>query len=169
MDSYYHQNTEEYDRNNESFIIYALHGILNETKNSSFKGTALLADSHLLFYNYKKQPADKIFFHKLKQIFLSYNMAIILPERIIYQSTFKFKINQLIHGGFFDHWMNKYLHHPSLLKKQEDDNKVVLTMDHLSVGFSIWLAMLLIASMMFITELARSKIAKYFREKIFKM
>ena len=40
----------------------------------------------------------------------------------------------------------------SLVEKEEEEDKVVLTMDHMSVGFTLWLGMLLIA---FIMEFAR--------------
>ena len=166
MADYYDQYIEDCAKNIEScFNAYSMLDILNETKNSSFKGAALLDDSHLLFYNYKKQPKDKFYFHKLKQNFLSYNMAVLLPDSLMYQSTFKLKMNQLIHGVFFDYWMNKYLHHSSLVNGQKEDSKVVLTMNHLSVGFSIWLAMLLIALVTFIAEFVKFRIAKCCRKK----
>ena len=46
--------------------------------------------------------------------------------------------------------------HHSIIEKDLEDDKVVLTMnDHLYPGFTIWLTMLLIASIAFGAELAR--------------
>ena len=46
-------------------------------------------------------------------------------------------------------------------EKPLEENKIVLTFDHLSVGFTIWIGMLLIAMLGFIAELARCYYSNY--------
>ena len=72
-------------------------------------------------------------FIKLDQKVVSYNKAIWLPHQQLIYSTFKKKIIQLIKGGFFDHWMDPYFKHRSILDEEVVDDKVVLAMNHLLV------------------------------------
>ena len=126
--------------------------IIKMTQDSSHNMAMVYNDLDLFLLNYKENLEDKISFIKLDQKVVSYNKAIWLPHHHLIYSTFKKKINQLIEGGFFNHWMNPYFSHQSILDEEIVDDKVVLTMDHLSVGFTIWLGILFIATVAFAAE-----------------
>ena len=147
----------------EEFLLYPMEAILNQTQNSSFNGAVIYPELQMYLHNYKKNAKDKFNFHILQEKMISYNIAVVLPDFDNFMhSTFKLKINQLIQGGFFDHWMEPYMTDQSLVEKEEEEDKVVLTMDILSVGFTLWLGMLLIASIAFIMEFARFGLHKIF-------
>ena len=138
--------------------------ILKQLQNSSFRGFVL--DNELTFsmFNYRKEPKDRRYFHQLDQKVQSHNVYLIFPsKRHFLYSTFDRKVRQLVEGGFFVHWFDRYLSDSSLQKPEPKDSRVVLTMDHLSVGFSIFLGMLLIASLALTGELARVHLANYLR------
>ena len=138
--------------------IFVKDKILNQTQNPSFKGVVLYSELQLMLFNFKREPDDKMKFCKLDQKVFSYNQAIYLPDfKDFLHSTFKWKVTQLIQGGFFNHWMEPYLNHRSIVEKELDENKIVLTMEHMTVGFTIWLAFLTISSIAFIVELTRFK------------
>ena len=156
----------------ENAMYHSLKTILKQLQNSSFKG--FVHDNELTFtmYNYKKTPKDRLFFHQLDEKDLSYNLHIKLPDKNNFlHSAFDRKIRQLVEGGFFVHWLDRYLSDSSLRKPEPepDDDKVVLTMDHLAVGFIIWLGMLLIASVAVVFELARVHLGNYFHGILFQM
>ena len=121
-------------------------------------------------YNYRREPKDRRYFHQLDQKVLSYNVHVIFPlrQQFLY-STFDWKIRQLVEGGFFVHWFDRYLSDSSLRKPEPKDSRVVLTMDHLSVGFNIFLGMLMIALLAFSVELARVHLANYLRGFLLQM
>ena len=149
---------ENYSGNNKTITLPTLiDDILHLLQDSSFKGAAIHRELNISIYNYKKRSGEKFYFHKLEQKVMSYNLAVFLPyEKKYLGPTFKWKIKQLIEGGFFDHWISNYMRHHSIIEKDLEDDKVVLTMnDHLYPGFAIWLTMLLIASIAFGAELAR--------------
>ena len=143
--------------------------VLQLLKNSSFKGAAVYQELKISSFNYKKENEEKFYFHTLEQKMISYNIAVHLPYESMYLCpTFMRKIRQLIEGGFFDHWISNYLKHKSIIEKDLEDDKVVLTMnDHLYPGFAIWLTMLLIASMAFVAELVRFYVSNL-RTRLFK-
>ena len=145
-------------------VKYAARKIFQNLQNSSFRGAAIFNELGLSLQNYKKNLSEKIYFHKLDQNVISYNLVVTLPEQwSSLHPTFKWKIKQLIQGGFFDHWLKQYTTHRSVVEKKLEEDKVVLTMDHLSVGFTIWLAMLLISLLGFIGEQIKFRITNYFR------
>ena len=138
--------------------------IFNQLQSSSCKHFVIFNELALSMLNYKKEPKDRLTFHQLDKKLFSHNIHVSLPlkSNFLY-STFDWKITQLVQGGFFNHWMDRYLSHPSVKAPEPEDNRVALTLDHLSVGFIIWLGMLLIATVAMITELVRFKLANYFR------
>ena len=147
----------------KNFLVHPMAEILNQTQNSSFNGAVIYPELQMYLHNYKKAVKDQFYFHTLKEKMISYNIAVAIPDSYNYlHSTFKLKINQLIQGGFFDHWMELYMTDPSLIEKEVEDDKIVLTIDHLSVGFTLWLGMLLIASTTFTIELVRFSLHKLF-------
>ena len=150
-------------RSKEEFLIYPMDAVFNQTQNSSFDGAMLYPELEMYLYNYKKAAKDKFHFNTLKEKMISYNVAVALPDSINFMhSTFELKINQLIQGGFFYHWIEHYMTDQSLIEKEVEEDKIVLTINHLSVGFTLWLGMLMFASIAFTIELARSGFTKYF-------
>ena len=161
-----------FNLDNKSSDTYdTIENILNKIQSSTFKGAAVHRDLSLFLYNFKKAPEDKLQFIKLDQNTISYNMAVSLPRETGYlSSTIKEKISQLIEGGFFNHWMDYYLKHRSVLEQEIEDDKVVLTMqDHLYVGFTIWLVMLLICSIAFTMEIAPNCVRSYVFARVLKI
>ena len=138
--------------------------IINQSQNLLFEGCFISNELDLNLFNSAKKPTKKFHFQKLDQKVITYNLKVKLPPATNFlHSTFKWKIQQLIQGGFFDHWLKPYLNHQSVVEKELEDDKVVLTMDHLSVGFTIWLAMLLISTLVFIGEHIKLHVLNYFR------
>ena len=166
----YDKNLYENDKYSVSYVVRSKPLILKRLQDSTFKGFAI--DNELIFsiYNYKKKPEDRLFFHQLDQKMISYNIHVAFsPEHDFLYSTFDWKIKRLVESGFFVHWIDQYLSHPSLWKPEPEDDKVVLTMDHLMVGFTIWLGILLIASFAMILELVRVYLAKNVQRILFQM
>lgn len=150
------------------YYLYPTYEILYQLQNSSFKGAAIYNDLELIMYNYKQPLEYKLNFIRLDQKVISYNIGIDLPSQKSYLlTTIKLKLKQLIEGGFFNHWMDNYLTHQSLFEEQFEDDKVVLTIDHLSVEFLLWLAFLLISLLVLIAELLRFTIFNYIRAMLF--
>ena len=152
--------------------VQSVNSILKQLQNSSFKGFA--GDTELAFpmYNYKKKPKDRLYFHQLDQKAFTSNIYVRLPDKAhFFYATFDWKIKQLVQGGFFIHWIDQYLSDFSLRQPEPepDDDKVVLTMNHLSVGFIIWLGILAIAAIIFIAEVARLHLGIYFRGILFQI
>lgn len=133
-------------------ISMVLEEVLIFTQDSALSVAVVYNELDLFLINYKKNLSERLQFIKLDQKMFSYNKAIILPHNSFIFSTFKHKINQLLEGGFFEHWLKPYLKHRSIVEEKIIDDRVVLTMDHLSVGFTLWLAILLIAAVLFIVE-----------------
>ena len=144
--------------------------VINGLQDPLFKGTAIYNELAFSMYNYKKEPKDRLYFHQLEQKVLSHNMHVALPKQQNFLfSTLDWKIKQLVQGGFFYHWMDRYLSHSSVQAPEPEDGQIVLTMDHLSVGFTIWLGVLLIASIAFIGELFTFHSSNYFRGLLFQL
>lgn len=66
------------------------------------------------------------------------------------------KVNQLIEGGFFNLWFS-HQRKPSSEHKIQVETKIVLKIEHLGVGFSIFLVLLLITILVFVGELLVNK------------
>ena len=161
-----------YKEGEKATVNHFTHNILEQSQNSSFKGSSIFNDLFLSMHNYKKEPEDRYYFNQLEQKVLSDNIHIALPRKShFFYSTFDWKIKQLIQGGFFNVWIERYKSHSSVQSPQPDldKGKVVLTMDHLSVGFIIWLVSLAIASVVMVVEIVRVHLANFFRGILFKM
>ena len=164
--------TKVFSRSSFKGTYHSLITIFKQLQNASFKGFLLDKELDFTMYNYKKEPKDRLYFHQLEKKICSYNLHVTLPSKHNFlHSTLDRKIRQLVEGGFFAHWIDRYLSDSSLQKPEPepDDDKVVLTMDHLSVGFIIWLGMLLIASAALTAELVRVHLANYLRGILFEM
>ena len=151
-------------------IFHSRITIMKQLQNSSFRGFVLDNDLAFSLYNYKKEPKDRRYFHQRNFNIHSYNVHILLPSKnhFLY-STLDLKIKQFVEGGFFVRWHDRYMSDWSLRKPELEDNRVVLTMDHLSVGFTIWLGMLLIASVAVIVELVRVHLPHYLHGLLFQI
>ena len=151
---------------------YYTDDILEQSQNSSFKSIAIGSDLFLSMYNYKKEPKDRLYFNQLEQKVLSHNLHVHLPSKSNFlYSTFDWKIKQLIQGGFFNVWMERYKSHSSVQSPEHDpdEGKIVLTMDHLSVGFIVWLVSLAIASAVMILEHVRFHLSNFLYGILFRM
>lgn len=138
------------------YPVYPGDKIFEQLQNTSFRGAVVYNQLDLTAFNYKVPQDEKRSFNSLEKRVMSYNLGVVIQRKKNYlASTLKRKVDQLIQAGFFNHWMNKYKSHQSLIKRDLEEVKVVLTMDHLSVGFTLWLAVLLIASIAFATEFTR--------------
>ena len=137
--------------------------VLAKSQNPKSNVAAIFNDLDLFLHNYKKNLKDKFHFHKLDQKFVSCNKAVWLPHHHLIASTFKKKISLLIEGGFFNHWMDPYLSHRSVLEEEIVDDRIVLTMDHLSVGFTLWLGILFIATVAFVSEFCQINAPNFVR------
>ena len=160
-------------QNNDGSVSYVMRSmltVLKELQNSTFKIFAVQNELAVSMYNYKKVRKDRFYFHQLEKKIISYNVYVGFDARhdFLY-STFDWKIKQLVEGGFFVHWVDLYLSHSSVQPLDSEDNKVVLTMDHLMVGFTICFGMLLIASVAFIAELLRVYLANYLQGILFQI
>ena len=168
---------EEYDKapfidenGTESYLIRSMPLIFKQLQDPRFKSFAIENEFTISMYNYKKEPKDRLYFHQLVQKIISYNVHVSFSTHHDYLfSTFDWKIKQLIEGGFFVHWIDRYLNHPSVQAPEPEDNRLVLTMDHLMVGFTIWLGMLLITLVAFTAEYLRVCLANYFKGVLFQM
>lgn len=64
------------------------------------------------------------------------------------------KIVQVVESGLMDYWTAKYVPRPKYFPQPGPQ---ILTMDHLSIGFEIWLCCLLLCFVTFLIEQMRSK------------
>ena len=153
-----------------SGTVRSMSVILKQLQDPKYKSFAINNEFVFSMYNYEKEPKDRLYFHQLEQKILSYNVYVgFNPVFDFLFSTLDWKIKQLVEGGFFSLWIDRYLNHPSVQAPEPGDIKVVLTMDHLSVGFTIWLGMLLIASVAFMTEFVRVHLANYLQGILIQM
>ena len=134
---------------------------LIELQNPSFKGVVIFDEASLKTINYNRK--DKLQLNTIDQKVFSYNLGYCLGEDSFFTQTYVKKMAQLIEGGFIDVWDKRSKNHWSFAKEEEPDNRVVLTLDHLGVGFSIWCLMLLIALLVFGAERFLSNAQKLLR------
>lgn len=139
---YFSRNKHKYKDDMEEILI--------ELQNSSFKGVAIYDDASLKVQNFNR--TKKLYFQTINQKFMSYNLGYCVRENNFFKTTFMKKIAQLIEGGFIDLWDTRAKNHWSLAKDEAQDNRVVLTMNHLGVGFLLWCLMLLVAGLAFAVE-----------------
>ena len=140
-----------------------------QLQDSSSKRFVIYNELSLKMFNYKKEPKDRLYFHQLEQKVLSHNVHVALSQKSdSLHLSFDWKIKQLIQGGFFVHWIDRHMNHRSVKEKEPEDDRVVLTMNHLSVGFIIWFGILLIALIALIAEFSQFYLANHFQKIFFK-
>ena len=127
--------------------------VLIELQNPSFKGVVIFDEATLKMLNYKRK--DKLQLNTIDQKIYGYNFGYCLTDDNFFTQIYLKKMAQLNDGGFFQR-------SDPPPKEEEPDNRVVLTLDHLGVGFSIWCLMLLIALLVFLTERFYSETQKLF-------
>ena len=129
-------------------ITENLNKILIELQNPSFKGVLIYDEASLKAQNYYRKV--KLQLNTIDQKIYSYNLGYCLYNENFFTQTYLKKIDELSDGGFFERY-------DPISKDEEPENRVVLTLDHLGVGFSIWCLMLLIALLVFLAERFLSK------------
>lgn len=74
-----------------------------------------------------------------------------------YQNKLDSKAVQLLEGGFTARWMdnNTNLAKPEIKRKDEIIGPQVLTMDHLAIGFKVWLIPLTFSVIVFVLEIGK--------------
>ena len=132
--------------------------ILESLQDSSFKGAAIFDEATLKLQNYKRE--DKLKFEIIEQKINSHNFGVLADSSSFLNPIYLKKIWQLVEGGFFQLWFERQNSHRSLAEKEEEDDKVVLTMDHLGVGFLITVILLLMSMVAFIGELLLARVLK---------
>ena len=132
--------------------------ILERLQDSSFKGVAIFDEATLKLQNYNRE--DKLKFEIIEQKINSHNFGVQSHTYSFLNPIYLKKIHQLIEGGFFQLWFERVNSHRSLAEKEVEDDKVVLTMDHLGVGFIFTVVLLLISMVAFIGELLLARILK---------
>lgn len=64
------------------------------------------------------------------------------------------KTTQFLEGGFSTHWYKEIFNPTDMKRELEDIGPQVLTMDHLEIGFIVWLVPVLLCILVFIIEIA---------------
>lgn len=95
-------------------------------------------------------------FHFLQKQVVTFNWAIGFDRNSFLSSIFRVKIEQLVTGGFYDEWLRLFNYKRDLRKKKEPKPyDTVLTLQHLSIGFYIWLLMCLLSTCAFLGEMLK--------------
>ena len=126
-------------------------------------------DISLALYNYRKPLKERLSFITINEKIFNHRLTLFLQETDNYLTpTFKWKMLQLIEGGFFNHWIGSFLSHRSVNEKEAKEEKIVLTMEHLNVGFTIWISLLMISSVALTAELVFKHTSNHLRSILFK-
>ena len=134
--------------------------IFESLQDSSFKGAAVFDEATLKVQNFKRQ--EKLKFEIIERKINSYNFGVVTNAYTRLNPIYLKKIWQLVEGGFFEIWFDREHNHRSLAKEVEKDDKVVLTINHLGVGFLIIVVLLTISIVIFFGEILVARIMKRF-------
>lgn len=107
--------------------------------------------------------------HRLKlldQRILRFQHGLAFPLHHFLYPSLSEKVQQLITSGIIEQWETRIKNHRYVIEKPPESEPAVLTMDHLEIGFQIWLAMLLIAFIAFLAEIVYYR-SKNLRELIY--
>lgn len=85
------------------------------------------------------------------------------PKSILY-FPFNKAISQLFEGGLTSFWRNYYYEKNKRNLLQPESEPKVFSMDHLAVGFYIWLGFLAVGSIAFLVEMLRVKCRRRLRK-----
>lgn len=120
-----------------------------ESSKHSFKG-CILEDSIMTVG--RKSEFSEFTFLSLKQKVISFNYGFLFNPHHFLFPIFNEKIQQMINGGLFNRLIVDWYENPWTLQKPEPQEPVVLTMNHLEIGFTIWMICLLICFAVFVIE-----------------
>ena len=134
--------------------------ILESLQDSSFKGAAVFDEATLKVQNFERQ--ENLKFEIIERKIFSYNLGVATNAYSSLNPIYLKKIWQLVEGGFFKLWFDREHNYRSLAKEVEEDKKVVLTINHLGVGFLIILVLLTISMVIFFGEMLVARIMKRF-------
>lgn len=127
------------------------HFLIQEiTTNSSFKGCIL--DENIASLVRRNDLKANITWDILPEQVISFHYAFAFFSHHFLFPIFNEKIEQLINGGFIDFWMKHLTKTRWILEKPDPPEPVVLTMNHLEIGFQIWLICLLASFVIFLGE-----------------
>lgn len=135
--------------------------LFDKIENSSFKG-CLLQTKLRLWCTGVFQSRD---FNSFEVFYMSYNKGIGFSLSSFLYSSFNDHITRFIEGGLFNYWMGIILNRNyfSIAQAQTRSSNVVLTVDHLLVGFQIWLCTLLLPIIAFVGEIFYFWLPKTFK------
>lgn len=120
--------------------------------NSSFKGAIVITSIELveLKTQFKGIYDWKVFPHKI----MTAGGGIAFPPFFFFFEAFNEVVDRIIPSGLIEYWSRFFFNSRYNLKKLEKSEPVVLTMDHLGVGFLLWFICLGISLVCFIVECA---------------
>lgn len=134
------------------------HEIFPLIQDPMFHGSIVDDRFHLLYD--ERRLYSEIEWNFLDETIASFNMAITFARLSYLYPIFNKKIIQLDAGGFINYWISStdWMNYnvkkiAAALKKPDYSGKRVLTMTELTVGFAIWLLMILMSLMSFVGEL----------------
>lgn len=119
------------------------HRYINDVTSDSFKGGVFISDEMLA--TLKTDYRGEIEWITIKQPVLSSHVAMYFEQNHFLFEPINEKINQLINGGIIDHWIKNATNSRYNLEKQTKRGPKVLTMNHLMIGFQVWLLFLAFA------------------------
>lgn len=119
--------------------------IYKKLEDPSFKGGLLTTTTHL--DQVKNYNFD---WRVLKEILVSTNLGLVFKAHNFLYQPFNGKIQQLIPSGIIDYWIQFY--GTKKLGSSAPSGPIVLTMDHLMIGFQVTLVSLGLALIAFIIE-----------------
>lgn len=122
--------------------------LYNDLQSPSFRGCTMEAYGTL-----KKAESDSISFRFLQKPVITFNFGIGFKRYSFLSPIFLKKIDQIVTGGLFDEWGRLFDYQKDLKRKKlAKPYDTVLTMQHLSIGFYIWLLMCLLSACAFVGE-----------------
>lgn len=136
--------------------------VFKDLHDPNFRGCIIDLSLNL---NLAEKMQSSLKFNRLLEI-ISLNHAVCFERLSFMSPIFRLKIEQLVTGGIWEKMQSYYNHILKLSSKkpQPKPYDTVLTLKHLSIGFYIWLLMILISSLAFIGE-----ILKYWVPKVARM
>lgn len=127
------------------------HQLLRNENNASFKGSFLIQNMILITRAIRENDTQR--WRMLKQTLFSAYGGLKIHKHHQLFSSFNEKIIQLTSSGLFNYWLEKWTKHRKIIEEPPPPPPVILSMDHLDVGFQIWALVLAMASLAFIGEL----------------